>query len=224
MRPSRRCRTPPARSECMRAQPFRPRLRDVCLALWRVGDPGNVGTLLRTADAFGACVALSDGLCRPAVAEGAARVGGRRLPCAGRGVGRGAGPTRRACRPRGCSADGAGPRAPADLRARVRARRSAARCSSRTVVWRLFGCRARPNRSTSRPPARSRSTSCRVAAQSGRLAEAAAPAASAASAAAREAASATSRAGRGRRERRAEAGREVADRERRGAGAEVAAG
>jgi TrmH family RNA methyltransferase len=33
----------------------------VCLALWRVGDPGNVGTLLRTADAFGACVALSDG-------------------------------------------------------------------------------------------------------------------------------------------------------------------
>jgi RNA methyltransferase, TrmH family len=34
--------------------------RDVCLALWRLTDPGNVGTLLRTADAFGACVALSD--------------------------------------------------------------------------------------------------------------------------------------------------------------------
>lgn len=34
--------------------------RDVCLALWRLSDPGNVGTLLRTADAFGAAVALSD--------------------------------------------------------------------------------------------------------------------------------------------------------------------
>ena len=33
--------------------------REVCLALWRLSDPGNVGTLLRTADAFGACVALS---------------------------------------------------------------------------------------------------------------------------------------------------------------------
>jgi TrmH family RNA methyltransferase len=35
--------------------------RPVTLALWRVADPGNVGTLLRTADAFGAGVALSDG-------------------------------------------------------------------------------------------------------------------------------------------------------------------
>jgi RNA methyltransferase, TrmH family len=34
--------------------------RSVCLALWRIRDPGNVGTLLRTADAFGACVALSE--------------------------------------------------------------------------------------------------------------------------------------------------------------------
>jgi TrmH family RNA methyltransferase len=33
--------------------------RDVCLALWRLADPGNVGTLIRTADAFGASVALS---------------------------------------------------------------------------------------------------------------------------------------------------------------------
>ena len=30
------------------------------LALWHVGDPGNVGTLVRTADAFGAGIALSD--------------------------------------------------------------------------------------------------------------------------------------------------------------------
>jgi TrmH family RNA methyltransferase len=33
--------------------------RDVTLALWRVSDPGNVGTLIRTADAFGAAVSLS---------------------------------------------------------------------------------------------------------------------------------------------------------------------
>jgi TrmH family RNA methyltransferase len=32
-----------------------------CLALWHVADAGNVGTLLRTADAFGASVALSAG-------------------------------------------------------------------------------------------------------------------------------------------------------------------
>jgi RNA methyltransferase, TrmH family len=34
--------------------------RDVCLSLWRLADPGNVGTLVRTADAFGASIALSD--------------------------------------------------------------------------------------------------------------------------------------------------------------------
>ena len=39
--------------------------RDTCLALWRLADPGNVGTLLRTADAFGACVGLSDGCADP---------------------------------------------------------------------------------------------------------------------------------------------------------------
>jgi TrmH family RNA methyltransferase len=36
-----------------------------CLALWRLADPGNVGTLVRTADAFDACVALSDGCADP---------------------------------------------------------------------------------------------------------------------------------------------------------------
>jgi RNA methyltransferase, TrmH family len=35
--------------------------RDFGLALWHVADPGNVGTLLRAADAFGAFVALSAG-------------------------------------------------------------------------------------------------------------------------------------------------------------------
>ena len=39
--------------------------REVTLALWRVGDPGNVGTLLRAADAFGAAVSLSPGSADP---------------------------------------------------------------------------------------------------------------------------------------------------------------
>jgi RNA methyltransferase, TrmH family len=39
--------------------------RPATLALWQVADPGNVGTLIRTADAFGAGVALSDGCADP---------------------------------------------------------------------------------------------------------------------------------------------------------------
>ena len=39
------------------------------LALWRVADPGNVGTLIRTADAFGAFVALSAGCADPTSAK-----------------------------------------------------------------------------------------------------------------------------------------------------------
>lgn len=39
--------------------------RPVTLALWRVADPGNVGTLIRAADAFGAAVALSEGCADP---------------------------------------------------------------------------------------------------------------------------------------------------------------
>jgi RNA methyltransferase, TrmH family len=39
---------------------------DVGIALWRVGDPGNVGTLIRTAEALGpAFVALSAGSADP---------------------------------------------------------------------------------------------------------------------------------------------------------------
>jgi RNA methyltransferase, TrmH family len=39
--------------------------REATLALWRIADPGNVGTLIRTADAFGAAVALSEGCADP---------------------------------------------------------------------------------------------------------------------------------------------------------------
>jgi TrmH family RNA methyltransferase len=39
--------------------------RDATLALWHLADPGNVGTLIRTADAFGAAVVLSRGCADP---------------------------------------------------------------------------------------------------------------------------------------------------------------
>lgn len=39
--------------------------REATLALWRIADPGNVGTLIRTAEAFGAAVALSEGCADP---------------------------------------------------------------------------------------------------------------------------------------------------------------
>jgi RNA methyltransferase, TrmH family len=39
--------------------------RQTALALWRLSDPGNVGTLMRAADAFDAAVALSDGSADP---------------------------------------------------------------------------------------------------------------------------------------------------------------
>jgi TrmH family RNA methyltransferase len=44
-------------------------IRPVTLALWHVGDPGNLGTLMRAADAFGAGVALSEGCADPTGAK-----------------------------------------------------------------------------------------------------------------------------------------------------------
>jgi TrmH family RNA methyltransferase len=45
-------------------RPERP-LPALGLELWRVGDPGNVGTLARACDAFGAYLALSPGCADP---------------------------------------------------------------------------------------------------------------------------------------------------------------
>lgn len=42
-----------------------PEPRPVAVALWHVADPGNLGTLIRCADAFGASVALSAGCADP---------------------------------------------------------------------------------------------------------------------------------------------------------------
>ena len=39
--------------------------RTATLALWHVADPGNVGTLIRAADAFGAAIAFSSGCADP---------------------------------------------------------------------------------------------------------------------------------------------------------------
>lgn len=48
-----------------RRVPRRRELPALGLELWRVGDPGNVGTLARACDAFGAYLALSDGCADP---------------------------------------------------------------------------------------------------------------------------------------------------------------
>ena len=53
-----------------------------------VSDPGNVGTLIRAADAFGACVCALAGVRRPGRAARCARLGGRDLPRPARRLGR----------------------------------------------------------------------------------------------------------------------------------------
>lgn len=59
--------------------------RPVTLALWHVSDPGNVGTLIRSADAFGAGVALSPGCADPTSPKAARAAMGAlfRVPLAG---------------------------------------------------------------------------------------------------------------------------------------------
>ncbi|HUY71745.1 MAG TPA: RNA methyltransferase [Gaiellaceae bacterium] len=69
-----------------------PEPRPAVLALWRVADPGNVGALIRTADAFSAAIALSEGCADPtgpkalrATAGAIWRVSQLPFPAAGRG-------------------------------------------------------------------------------------------------------------------------------------------
>ena len=62
---SRRCRIPLARSASTAAPTSRPPSATPASRLWRLADPGNVGALIRTADAFGAGIALSDGCADP---------------------------------------------------------------------------------------------------------------------------------------------------------------
>ena len=58
-------RAPGARRRALPTAALPREPRETTLALWRVADPGNVGTLLRAADAFGAAVALSAGCADP---------------------------------------------------------------------------------------------------------------------------------------------------------------
>ena len=59
---------------------------DVGLALWHVGDPGNVGTLVRSADALGpAFVATSEGSADPTGPKALRAIDGRALPRAALG-------------------------------------------------------------------------------------------------------------------------------------------
>lgn len=57
----------------------------VSLSLWRVSDPGNLGTILRTADAFGASVTLSPGCADPTAPKAVRASAGAvfRVPLAG---------------------------------------------------------------------------------------------------------------------------------------------
>jgi TrmH family RNA methyltransferase len=56
---------PPRVMGIYRRDALRRWVEPVSLSLWRVADPGNLGTILRSADAFGASVALSSGCADP---------------------------------------------------------------------------------------------------------------------------------------------------------------
>lgn len=56
---------PPRVMGIYRRDALRRWVEPVSLSLWHVADPGNLGTILRSADAFGASVALSSGCADP---------------------------------------------------------------------------------------------------------------------------------------------------------------
>jgi TrmH family RNA methyltransferase len=64
--------------------------RPVALELWGVADPGNLGTLVRSADAFGAAVVLTPGCADPTGPKALRAAAGSiwRVPLAGSGGGR----------------------------------------------------------------------------------------------------------------------------------------
>ena len=64
--------------------------RPVALELWGVADPGNLGTLIRSADAFGAAVVLTPGCADPTGPKALRASAGSiwRVPLGGSGAGR----------------------------------------------------------------------------------------------------------------------------------------
>ena len=71
------------------------------VALWRVGDPGNLGTIMRAADGLGpAFVALSSGCADPTGPKALRGLDGCRVPRSGRQVRGGSAAARRARRAR----------------------------------------------------------------------------------------------------------------------------
>ena len=227
---SRRCRTRPGSSASTapptcRASRGRRRSRSGALS-----DPGNVGTLLRAADAFDAAVALSDGCADPLGPKALrASVGAIfRVPLL---------PFDETPRPRvALVAHGAPPLARArPLRAgHVRARRGAggvaaeASLLTATTVASIVTPGAAESLNVAAAGAialyeRARASRCRRLVDGERpTRRRPRPAAAASAAAAGEAAAEAARAGGGRRQRRAEAGREVADAERGRARGEIA--